>query len=88
MKKSLLGRKLSQVGVAAAVAGLFATASMQAQAVTLQFKDLNPTGGFITLDKLNTIASPQYFFATHNLGMAGATNSLDVGDTFTNSLHC
>lgn len=86
MKRSRLGRKLSQVGVAAAVAGLFATAPMHTQAAVLQFKDLNPTGGFISLDKLNTIASPQYFFATHNLGVAGGTNTLDVGDSFSEHL--
>ncbi|MEO6563929.1 MAG: PEP-CTERM sorting domain-containing protein [Nitrosospira sp.] len=86
MKKTLLGRKLSQVGVAAAVAGLFATAPMQAQAVALEFKDLNPTGGFISLDKLNTISSPQYFSAATNLAIAGGVNTLDVGDTFSQHL--
>ncbi|SFU35506.1 PEP-CTERM sorting domain-containing protein [Nitrosospira multiformis] len=84
MKRSFFETKLSQVGVAAAVAGLFATAPMQAQAVALQFKDLNPTGGFITLDKLNTIASPQNFHATTDVGI---NKILDNGDTFTSTFN-
>ncbi|GAB1719735.1 MAG: hypothetical protein NTAFB09_14660 [Nitrosospira sp.] len=83
MEKSLARKKLSSVGVAAAVAGLFATAPMHAQAVALQFKDLNPTGGFVSLDKLNTISSPQYFFASNNVG---ADHTITAGDTFTESL--
>jgi hypothetical protein len=83
MERSLVRKKLSQVGVAAAVAGLFATAPMQAQAAALQFRDLNPTGGFITLDKLNTIASPQFFTSQVALG---ADNTLNNGDTFSEHL--
>jgi hypothetical protein len=86
MERSLFRRKYLQLGVAAAVAGLFATAPMQAQAVALEFRDLNPTGGFISLDKLNTISSPQYFSVTTNLGAAGGANTLDVGDTFSQNL--
>jgi hypothetical protein len=83
MERSFVRKKLSQVGVAAAVAGLFATASMQAQAVALQWRDLNPTGGYITLDKLNTISSPQFFTSVVNVG---ADNTLNNGDTFSETL--
>lgn len=83
MEKSLARKKLSSVGVAAAVAGLFATAPMHAQAVALQFKDLNPTGAFISLDKLNTISSPQYFLSAVNVG---ADKAISNGDTFSESL--
>src|SRR5437016_2505822 len=86
MKKTLFGRKLSQIGVAAAVAGLFGTAALEAQAVALQLRDLNPTGGYIALDKLNTIASPQLFTAFHDLAVAGGANTLDNGDTFHETL--
>jgi hypothetical protein len=82
MKKPLLGKKLSQIGVAAAIAGLFGTTAMQAQAVAIQMKDL-PGGSFITLDKLNTIASPQYYQAITNVG---ADNILNTGDTFSEQL--
>jgi hypothetical protein len=83
MKKPLLGRKLSQVGVAAAIAGLFGTAAMQAQAVTLQWRDVNTASTFISLDKLNTIASPQFYSITANLG---ADNTVTTGDTFNETL--
>ncbi|MEO6563493.1 MAG: PEP-CTERM sorting domain-containing protein [Nitrosospira sp.] len=83
MKKSLLGRKLSQVGVAAAVAGLFGTAAMQAQAVVLEWRDVNTPSTFISLDKLNTISSPQFYFANQNVG---SDNTITVGDTFTEVL--
>ena len=68
MKKSLLVGKRSRVGAAAAVAGVFGAAATHAQAVTLQWKDLNPAGAFVALDKLNTIASPQFYHVT--LGQA------------------
>lgn len=83
MEKSLARKKLSSGGVAAAVAGLFAMAPMHAQAVALEFKDLNPTGAFISLDKLNTISSPQYFFSAVDVG---ADKTLSNGDKFTESL--
>ena len=89
MKKPLLGRKLSQVGVAAAIAGLFGTAAMQAQAATLEWRDLNPTAGYISLDKLNTVATPGLYAAFTDLagsGVAGKEHTLDSGDLFTENL--
>lgn len=86
MKRSQLRKKFSQIGVAAAVAGLFATAPMQAQAVVLEWRDLNPTGAYISLDKLNTISSPQFFAATTHLNVAGGVDTLDVGDTINEHL--
>jgi hypothetical protein len=83
MKKPLLGRKLSEVGVAAAIAGLFGTAAMQAQAVVLEWRDVNTANTFISLDKLNTIASPQFYSITQNLG---ADNTVTTGDTFSETL--
>lgn len=83
MKKSLLIRRFSQVSIVAAVAGLFGMAATQAQAVTLQWRDLNPTRGFISLDKLNTISSPQFFSAVINVG---ADNTITNGDQFTETL--
>jgi hypothetical protein len=83
MKTSFLGRKLSQMGVAAAIAGLFGTAAMQAQAVVLEWRDVNTANTFISLDKLNTIASPQFYSTTQNLG---ADNTVTTGDTFSETL--
>jgi hypothetical protein len=83
MKTSFLGRKLSQMGVAAAIAGLFGTAAMQAQAVVLEWRDVNTANTFISLDKLNTIASPQFYSITQNLG---ADNTVTTGDTFSENL--
>lgn len=90
MEKTNLGKKWSQIGTAAAVAGLFMTAPMQAQALALNWSNLdaagNNTGPFILLDKLNTIASPQLYSASVNLASSGAGNTLDNGDVFTESL--
>lgn len=67
------------------VAGTLTMASVQAQATSLNWSDLSggATGPFILLDKLNTIASPQLYFASTNLG---ANNVLDNGDGFTETL--
>ena len=81
--ESLLGLKLSKVGIGAAIAGLLTAASMQAQAAAIQYRDLNPAGGFVTLDKLNTISSPQFFSAAVNVG---ADHAITNGDVFSETL--
>lgn len=83
MKKS----KLSQVGTAAAVAGVFMMAPIQAQATALNWSNLDGAGTpgvFILLDKLNTIASPQLYTAVNNVG---DDKILNDGDTFTESIN-
>jgi hypothetical protein len=91
MKKSLLGKKFSQVATAAAVAGVFMMAPLQAQAVSLNWTNLDGAGAPtaptpILLDRLNTIASPQNYFASTNLAAGGLANTLDNGDTFTETI--
>jgi len=87
MKTSFFGRKLSQMGVGAVMAGISAMASMPAQAeiqaVALEFKDLNSRGGFISLDKLNSsslqrITWPLLVVPTHSTMVI----------RFHNTLHC
>ena len=84
MKKNLSGNLYATAG-AVVVAATLMMASVQAQATALNWSDLSggATGPFILLDKLNTIASPQLYSATHNLG---ANNILDNGDSFTETL--
>lgn len=88
MKKSLLGKKFSQIGTAAAVAGVFMMAPLQAQAVALNWTNLDGAGAPtaptpIALDKLNTISSPQLFSATTDVG---ADKTLNAGDSFSEVL--
>jgi hypothetical protein len=84
VKKNLSGNLYATAG-AVVVAGTLMMASVQAQATALNWSDLSggATGPFILLDKLNTIASPQLYFASTNLG---ANNVLDNGDSFTETL--
>lgn len=84
MKKNLSGNLYATAG-AVVVAGTLMMASVQAQATALNWSDLSggATGPFILLDKMNTIASPQLYFASHNLG---ANNILDNGDSFKETL--
>lgn len=86
MKTSFLGKKLSQVGTAAAVAGVFMMAPLQAQAVALNWSNLSGgvPGAFILLDKLNTISSPQNYTAVNNVG---ADKILNDGDSFSETLN-
>jgi hypothetical protein len=89
MKQSCLEKKFTQLGVAAAVASLFMAASMQAQAIPLEWTNLDIAGSPtaptpIIADKLNTIASPQLYFAAVNVG---ADKTLSNGDTFTESIN-
>lgn len=88
MKKNLSGSLYTVAGVAV-VAGSLMMASIQAQATSLNWADLNGAGtpgSFILLDKLNTIASPQLYFAAHNLAAGGNPNVLDDNDTFAEHL--
>ena len=84
--KNFLIKKLSLSATAAAVAGVLMAAPIQAQAAALNWSNLDGAGtpgAFILLDKLNTIASPQIYTASHDLG---ADNTLTAGDTFSQTL--
>ncbi|GAB1719734.1 MAG: hypothetical protein NTAFB09_14650 [Nitrosospira sp.] len=87
VKKNSSGNLYAAAKVALA-AGTLMMASVQAQATSLNWSDLSggATGPFILLDKLNTIASPQLYFASHNLAAGGNPNVLDNGDSFTETL--
>jgi hypothetical protein len=84
--KNSLIKKFSLSLTAAAVVSALTMAPVQAQATALNWSNLDGAGTpgpFILLDKLNTIASPQLYFASTNLG---ANNVLDNGDSFTETL--
>jgi hypothetical protein len=84
--KNSLTKRFSLFTTAAAVAGTLMMAPVQAQATVLNWSNLDGAGTpgtFIPLDKLNTIASPQLYFASTNLG---ANNLLDNGDSFSETL--
>src|SRR5512134_790056 len=86
MKQTFSRNKLSAAVSATAVAGALMMAPIQAQATTLNWANLDGAGtpgAFILLDKLNTITSPQFYSAIHNLG---ADNTLSNGDTFSEHL--
>ena len=84
--KQIFRNNFSVATGAAAVASALMMIPAQAQATPLNWSNLDGSGtpgAFILLDKLNTIASPQLYSASHNLG---ADNILNAGDTFSESL--
>jgi hypothetical protein len=82
--KNSLIKKLSLSTTVTTVIGALMMAPAQATALNWSNLDGAGTpGAFILLDKLNTIASPQLYFASTNLG---ANNILDNGDSFAETL--
>jgi hypothetical protein len=83
-------KKLTVASAATALVSALALIPAQAQAAPLQFADLdalgNPTGSWVTLDKLNTSSSPQIYQAVSNLGLFGGAKTLDAGDSFKETL--
>ncbi|MDQ3186332.1 MAG: PEP-CTERM sorting domain-containing protein [Pseudomonadota bacterium] len=86
MKKVFSYNKLSAAIGAAVAVGALTMGPIQAQAANLNWANLDGAGtpgAFILLDKLNTIASPQLYSASVNLGV---DNTLNAGDTFSETL--
>jgi hypothetical protein len=84
--KQTFRKKFSAASGVAAMTGALMMIPAQAQATPLNWSNLDGAGtpgAFILLDKLNTIASPQLYSATTNLG---ADNILNAGDTFSENL--
>jgi hypothetical protein len=84
--KQTFRKKFSVASGVAAVTGALMMIPAQAQATALNWSNLDGAGtpgAFILLDKLNTIASPQLYSASTNLG---ADKTLNAGDTFSETL--
>ena len=84
--KQMFRKNFSVATGVAAVASALMMIPAQAQATPLNWSNLDGSGtpgAFILLDKLNTIASPQLYSASHNLG---ADKILNAGDTFAETL--
>lgn len=79
-------KKLTVASAATALVSALTLIPAQAQASVLQFADLDAAGnpiGWVTLDKLNTSSSPQFYSAFSNLG---ADKTLTAGDSFSETL--